>query len=62
MPNRGEGRHAVRGLSATDNVARGQEGQLGAPGLVTNAIVLWNTLCIQEALSWMHNNGEETVD
>ncbi len=38
----------------------GQEDQLGALGLVTNAVVLWNTLYMQEALSWMRKNGEET--
>lgn len=31
-----------------------------ALGLVTNAVVLWNTLYMQEALSWMRSNGEET--
>lgn len=40
----------------------GQEDQLGAPGLVTNAVVLWNTLYMQEALSWMRSQGEETED
>ncbi len=38
----------------------GQEDQLGALGLATNAVVLWNTLYMQEALSWMRSNGEET--
>lgn len=33
-----------------------------ALGLVTNAVVLWNTLYMQEALSWMCANGEETGD
>ena len=33
----------------------GQEDQLGALGLVTNAVVLWNTLYMQEALSWMRS-------
>ena len=40
----------------------GQEDQLGALGLVTNAVVLWNTLYMQEALSWMRSQGEETGD
>ncbi|BET64915.1 hypothetical protein YPSE1_45260 (plasmid) [Yersinia pseudotuberculosis] len=35
---------------------------LGTLGLVTNAVVLWNTLYMQEALSWMRSNGEETRD
>lgn len=38
----------------------GLEDQLGALGLVTNAVVLWNTLYMQEALSWMRSYGEET--
>ncbi len=55
-----------RGRSATGSAVRskryreGQEDQLGALGLVTNAVVLWNTLYMQEALSWMRRNGEET--
>ncbi len=39
-----------------------QEDQLGALGLVTNAVVLWNTLYMQEVLSWMRRNGEEIID
>jgi len=34
----------------------------GFKKLVTNAVVLWNTLYMQEALSWMRGNGEETGD
>ncbi|HHU6767072.1 TPA: Tn3 family transposase [Klebsiella pneumoniae] len=64
--NRGEGRHAVaraicygqRG-EIRKRYREGQEDQLGALGLVTNAVVLWNTLYMQEALSWMRSNGEE---
>lgn len=67
--NRGEGRHAVaraicygqRG-EIRKRYREGQEDQLGALGLVTNAVVLWNTLYMQEALSWMRSNGEETRD
>ncbi len=40
----------------------GQEDQLGALGLVTNAVVLWNTLYMQEVLNWMRRNGEEIID
>lgn len=40
----------------------GQEDQLGALDLVTNAVVLWNTLYMQEVLSWMRRNGEEIID
>jgi len=31
----------------------GQEDQLGALGLVTNAVVLWNTIYMQEALEYL---------
>ncbi len=34
----------------------------GALGLVINAVVLWNTLYMQEVLSWMRRNGEEIID
>lgn len=65
--NRGKSRHAVaraicygqRG-EIRKRYREGQEDQLGALGLVTNAVVLWNTLYMQEALSWMRSNGEET--
>lgn len=65
--NRGEGRHAVaraicyghRGEIRKRN-REGQEDQLSALGLVTYAVVLWNTLYMQEALSWMRSNGEDT--
>lgn len=67
--NRGEGRHAVaraicygqRG-EIRKRYREGQEDQLGALGLVTNAVVLWNTLYMQEALSWMRSHGEDTGD
>ncbi|MFZ3516112.1 transposase, partial [Vibrio harveyi] len=67
--NRGEGRHAV--ARAVCYGQRGeikkryreeQEGQLGALGIVTNAIVLWNTLYMQEALDWMRSNNEEIIE
>lgn len=47
--NRGEGRHAVL-LEITNRYREGQEELLGALGIVTNAIVLWNTLYMLEAL------------
>jgi TnpA family transposase len=63
--NRGEGRHAVaraicygqRG-EIRKRYREGQEDQLGALGLVTNAVVLWNTLYMQEALSHLRSAGE----
>ncbi len=36
----------------------GQEDQLSALGLVTNAIVLWNTLYIQQVLDELASRGE----
>ncbi|MDJ7785069.1 Tn3 family transposase, partial [Salmonella enterica] len=67
--NRGEGRHAVaraicygqRG-EIRKRYREGQEDQLGALGLVTNAVVLWNTLYMQEALSHLRSTGEEPED
>lgn len=67
--NRGEGCHAVtraicygqRG-EIRKRYSEGLEDQLGALGLVTNAVVLWNTLYMQEVLSWMHGNGDEAGD
>ncbi len=67
--NRGEGRHAVaravcygqRG-ETKKRYREGQEDQLGALGIVTNAIVLWNTLYMQEALDWMRSNNEEIIE
>jgi TnpA family transposase len=56
--NRGESRHSVaraicygqRG-EIRKRYREGQEDQLGALGLVTNAVVLWNTIYIQEAVN-----------
>ncbi|WP_302789695.1 Tn3 family transposase [Hafnia paralvei] len=67
--NRGEGRHAVaraicygqRG-EIRKRYREGQEDQLGALGLVTNAVVLWNTLYMQEALSHLRSTGEWPED
>jgi len=55
--NRGEGRHSLarfichgqRG-EIRKRYREGQEDQLSALGLVTNAVVLWNTMYIQKAL------------
>lgn len=63
--NRGEGRHAVaraichgqRG-EIRKRYREGQEDQLGALGLVTNALVLWNTIYIQAALDHLRQRGE----
>ena len=64
--NRGEGRHAVaraichgqRG-EIRKRYREGQEDQLGALGLVTNAVVLWNTLYMQAALEHLQRQSVE---
>jgi len=55
--NRSEGRHsAVRVIchgqrgEIRKRYLEGQEDRLGALGLVTNAVVLWNTIYMQAAL------------
>ena len=63
--NRGESRHAVaraichgqRG-EIRKRYREGQEDQLGALGLVTNALVLWNTIYMQAALDHLKQQGE----
>ncbi|MDZ9327681.1 Tn3 family transposase, partial [Escherichia coli] len=40
----------------------GQEDQLGALGLVTNAVVLWNTIYMQAALDHLRAQGETLND
>lgn len=55
--NRGEGRHAVaravfhgkRG-ELHQRYRAGMKDHLGALGLVVNAVVLWNSRCLQQAL------------
>lgn len=62
--NRGEGRHAVaraichgqRG-EIRKRYREGQEDQLGALGLVTNALILWNTIYMQAALDHLQNQS-----
>jgi TnpA family transposase len=64
--NRGEGRHSVaravfhgqRG-ELRQRYREGQEDQLGALGLVVNAIVLWNTLYMEAALQHLREEGAE---
>lgn len=63
--NRGEGRHAVakaicygqRG-EIRKRYREGQEDQLGALGLITNAVVLWNTIYIESALAHLQQSSE----
>jgi TnpA family transposase len=67
--NRGEGRHSVaravfhgqRG-ELRQRYREGQEDQLGALGLVVNAIVLWNTLYMEAALQHLRAEGAEVRD
>jgi TnpA family transposase len=64
--NRGEGRHKVartichgkRG-EIRKTYREGQEDQLSALGLVTNAVVLWNTIYMQAALDHLREKGVE---
>src|SRR5438270_3689803 len=64
--NRGESRHSVaravfhgqRG-ELRQRYREGQEDQLGALGLVVNAIVLWNTLYMDAALTQLRTEGFE---
>ncbi len=67
--NRGESRHAVaRAIchgqkgEIRKRYTDGQEDQLGALGLVTNAVVLWNTIYIQAALDHLRAHGETLND
>ena len=61
---RGENRHRLaravfhgqRG-ELRQRYREGQEDQLGAPGLVVNAIVLWNTLYMEAALKELSHGG-----
>ncbi len=67
--NRGESRHAVaraichgqRG-EIRKRYREGQEDQLGALGLVTNALVLWNTIYMQAALEHLKQQGEDVKE
>ena len=64
--NRGEGRHSVaRAIchghhgEIRKRYREGQEDQLGALGLVTNALVLWNTIYIQASLDHLRQQSFE---
>jgi len=67
--NRGEGRHSVartifhgkRG-ELRQRYREGQEDQLGALGLVTNIVVLWNTIYMDAALSQLRREGYPVRD
>ena len=62
--NRGEGRHRViraicygRRGEIRKPYRQGQEDQLGALGLLTNAVVLWNTIYMEAALNHLRAQG-----
>ncbi len=63
--NRDEGRHSVARVichgqkgEIRKRYREGQEDQLGALGLVTNAVVLWNTIYMQSALDHLQGSIE----
>ena len=67
--NRGEGRHQLRRVvfhgkrgELRQRYREGQEDQLGALGLVVNAIVLWNTIYMDAALDQLRREGFEVRD
>src|ERR671924_951313 len=64
--NRGEGRHRLaravfhgQRSELRQRYREGQEDQLGALGLVMNAIILWNTRYIERALAQLEHMGLE---
>ena len=64
--NRGEGRHSVarsicygRRGEIRKRYREGQEDQLGSLGLVTNAVILWNSVYIQAALEHLRQSGTQ---
>ena len=67
--NRGEGRHQLARIvfhgkrgELRQRYRDGQEDQLGALGLVTNAIVLWNTIYMDAALRQLRAEGFDVHD
>lgn len=62
--NRGESRHAVARVichgqrgEIRKRYREGQEDQLGALGLVVNAVILWNTMYMQASLGHVSQSG-----
>jgi TnpA family transposase len=67
--NRGESRHALARIifhgqrgELRQRYREGQEDQLGALGLVTNIIVLWNTIYMDAALDQLRSEGFQVSD
>jgi TnpA family transposase len=64
--NRGEGRHSLARVichgqrgEIRKRYREGQEDQLGALGLVTNAVVLWNTIYMGASLKHLRDKSLE---
>ena len=67
--NRGEGRHVVARIichgqrgEIHKRYREGQEDQLGALGLIINAVTLWNTIYTESALNHMKQQGFEVKE
>jgi TnpA family transposase len=67
--NRGEGRHQLARVvfhgkrgELRQHYREGQEDQLGALGLVVNAIILWNTIYMNAAIEQLRQEGFEVRD
>ncbi len=67
--NRGESRHAIARVicygqrgEIKKRYREGQEDQLGALGLITNAVVLWNTIYMQESLNYLQQKPSEIYE
>lgn len=67
--NRGEGRHQLARVvfhgkrgELRQHYREGQEDQLGALGLVVNAIILWNTVYMDAALGQLRAEGFDVRD
>lgn len=67
--NRGEGRHQLARVvfhgkrgELRQRYREGQEDQLGALGLVVNAIILWNTIYMDAALDQLRMEGFDVRD
>ncbi len=66
--NRGEGRHSLaremyhgKKGELRQSYREGQEEQLGALGLVVNALVLWNTIYMQAALDQLERESYQVL-
>jgi hypothetical protein len=53
--------HGKRG-ELRQRYRQGQEDQLGALGLIVNAVVLWNTIYMDAALNQLRNEGFQVLD